>query len=101
MSRDEFAWMVVRALGIVTLWLLLIKIIGVLFYIPAVFTINRTHLPKAVQNADLLYDLLRFGGELVVECIVYSCLTYYLLKKGQYIHHLILKNIPGSFDADQ
>lgn len=96
MNRNELAWVVIRALGVISLWFLALAIIGLLLYIPAIVLSSYT-MPLDPQRAfqrqmDIWTHLLRIA----LEITFYGFLSRYLLRKGKFAHSLICGHIPDA-----
>jgi len=91
MTRDEFVWVVVRAIGVLTLWLLFFNMISFLVYFPTILINAHNFTPASISITGELYVA---AARAVVELVVYGFLSFYLLRRGRLVFNLILKNIP-------
>ena len=96
MTRQDFAWIVVRALGVITFWLLVINIIGLLLYTSLTLIAACPWKSSGPNPLALFEAMLRNSMYHLLNAIIYSGLTYYLLRKANYAYSLIVKNIPTS-----
>jgi len=116
MSRNELAWVVVRSLGVITLWMLLLRLIHFLISLPLMAAVLSSAVsPNASSFANkqsvlektitpLLQPSLNpwhFYKMMVetnispfIEIIAYSLLSYYLLQRGSMVHKLITRKLP-------
>jgi hypothetical protein len=96
MNRDEFTWIIIRALGVVTLWLFLIHLVGQLVYVPALISEIHQSSAGSEHNLNMTGELYRALSTGAVELLTYGLLSFYLIRKGKSIHGLILRNIPSA-----
>jgi hypothetical protein len=91
MTRDEFIWVTVRAIGAMTLWLLIYNLFGFLIYLPiAILSIHSFGRDYTSFRAELFVASCRA----CMEIIIYGGLSYYLIRRWRMIFNLINKNLP-------
>ena len=85
MEKENIAWLVIRALGIYIGFEAITKFIGFANY----YVIYEAQSQMSDFNKTTL--LVRFGFSVVV-FLLYTYMSYYCLRKGSFLHKLILFN---------
>jgi hypothetical protein len=89
MNREDFAWVALRALGLVCLWITISALFSFIASIPSQIYLY-SHLPSSPEQDPLrLTGMLRQFAILGSEVVVYGCLAFYLLRKGKLAHRLL------------
>ena len=98
MNRQEFAWLIVRALGVIGLWNFAVSILSLTVMIPSLyfgFHPSSSALGSLVQEQSL-HQLMISGSSRIAGAVFWALLSLYLLYKGHLVHRLLLENIPNA-----
>ena len=96
MNRNEIAWVVIRALGVITLWMFALSLLTLLVYLPTVPILSRCFPGDATKHSEMMMDVTLRISTLSTELIFQGVLSFYLLRKGKFVHKLLLSNIPSA-----
>ncbi|WP_285723400.1 hypothetical protein [Geothrix rubra] len=96
MNKEEFAWIVVRALGVVSLWLFALAAFGFVVFALGSVAAFVTMSMETISRLGFIQTTIRSGITSLVEMLFYGFLSSYLLRKGQFVHRLLLKNVPSA-----
>jgi len=100
MTRDEFAWLVVRGIGAIFLMFVALDLITILLTsVEAVIVRNAPYSNSVDQEVDLAIRYGRLIGRvwyLGVEVLIKSFLSYYCFFRGVWIHSLLTSRLPSS-----
>ena len=101
MNKDEIAWIIVRTLGVVTLLLFIGEFIDFLTYglcvsLP-VLLMNHSTVGSTLSSgqSSIFYSFLSSLTAYTIRTLIYGFLAYYLLRKGNRVHSLILNRLPS------
>lgn len=102
MTRDEFAWLIVRAVGAFILLLIILDLITiVLTSIQAVILRNEV-MSNSVDPDDVVELAFRYGRlieriwSLGVEIVFKAAFSYYCFYRGAWIHRLLTSRLPSA-----
>jgi hypothetical protein len=96
MNRHELAWIVIRALGLISLWLFAIAVLGLLLFLFNLFFGLHVNSGNPNPRPDFMLDYIRYGANVGTEFVTYGFLAFYFLRKGEAAHRLLLKRIPDA-----
>jgi hypothetical protein len=100
MSKDDVAWIIVRSLGVVTLLLFIGELVdlltsGMMVTIPLLLMSRGTFSSGQSSGLNSVVPSFLFGlSAYVIRAVIYGLLAFYLLKKGNRVHSLILNRLP-------
>jgi len=94
MNRNELAWVVVRALGVIALWFLVLSILGLLLNVPFLVSTFFNSPVDPLRGFERKLNIFDTVSRSAIEIIVYGFFTRYLLRKGEFVHRLICDRIP-------
>ena len=96
MNRQEFAWLVVRALGVISLWNFALALLSLIVLIPSLFY-GLHHGPwDSLVSEQSIYQLKISAFARTAGAVFWASLSMYLLYKGKLFHRLLLENIPSA-----
>ena len=102
MTRDEFAWLVVRAVGAFFLLFIAIDLIALaITSVHAAITYNEA-MSDSIDPDDVSIVAIRFGRligqiwSLAFEVILKAALSYYCFYHGAWIHKLLTSRLPSA-----
>jgi len=102
MTRDEFAWLIVRAVGAFLLLLIALDLITiVLASVQAVIFRNEV-MSDSVDPDDIVNLAFRYGRLieriwiLGAEVLIKSLFSYYCFFRGAWIHKLLTSRLPSA-----
>jgi hypothetical protein len=96
MNRQELAWIIVRTLGVITLWLFAVTAFGFILFILTSAVTFTTMSKESIANLAVIPTTLKTASTMILELVFYGFLSSYLLRKGHFVHRLLLKNIPAA-----
>ena len=100
MTKDEFAWLIVRALGAFLLLLVVVDLLSIILTILNAFITHNKALSLEVGEEEAFGQAIRYGRlygqiwSLGIGVVFKAVLSYYCFNRGSWIHGLILSKIP-------
>ncbi len=102
MTRDEFAWLIVRAVGAFILLLIVLDLITVALTSIQAVILHSEVMSDSVKEDDVLSLAIRYGR--LIERIWYLGITvaikaafaYYCFYRGAWIHGLLTSRLPSA-----
>ena len=105
MTRNEFAWLIVRALGAFILLLIVLDLLTIaLTYLNALIVHNRV-MSDAVSDDEAINLAIRYGRligqiwSLGIGVVFKVAFSYYCFYRGSWIHGLITSKLPSAEQA--
>ena len=95
MTRDEFAWLIVRAIGAFMLLLVFLDLVNIALMAVQAGVIRTDISSGSVSSDDEITTAIRYGRlinqmtYLGIELIPKTAFTYYCFKHGGWIHRLL------------
>ena len=102
MERDEFAWLIVRAVGAIFFVFIALDVIDLLLTSLQVVTLRTEMFSGSVDEDDAINLAIRYGRlmeriwTLGIQIFLTGLCSYYCLYRGKLIHKLLIRNLPSA-----
>ena len=102
MTKDEFGWLIVRALGAFLLLLVVVDLLSVFLTILNAFITHNKALSLDLGEEDAYEQAIRYGRlygqiwSLGIGIVFKGVFAYYCFYRGAWIHGLITSRLPTS-----
>ncbi len=100
MTRDELAWLIVRAVGAFVLLLIVLDLITIVLASIQAFILHGEVMSESTKEGDVVSLAIRYGRQ--VERIWYlgiavafkAALAYYCFYRGAWMHRMLTSRLP-------
>lgn len=102
MTRSEFAWLVVRAVGAFLLLLIALDLITILLTSIQAVSLHSEIMSDPFAQDDVTTRSIRYGRlieriwYLGIEVVVQALFAYYCFFRGTWIHKLLIGRLPAA-----
>jgi len=100
MTRDEFAWLIVRAVGAFILLLIALDLINVVLTSIQAVMVHNEVMSDSVAQDNVVSLAIRYGRLieriwlLGIEVLIKAFFAYYCFFRGAWIHRLLTSRLP-------
>ena len=102
MTRDEFAWLIVRALGAFILLLIFLDLLTIALTSMNAVILHDKAMSDAINDDEAINIAIRYGRligqiwSMGIGVVFKAAFSYYCFYRGSWIHGLITEKLPSA-----